>query len=45
MRYGKLEPPQRDTSGDFIWTDADLERARKALSLPRGRREEVVRAN
>lgn len=31
MRYGHLSPPKRDTSGDYIWTDADLERARESL--------------
>ncbi len=24
MRYDKVAPPERDTSGDFVWTDADL---------------------
>lgn len=38
MRYGKLTPPARDSSGDFIWTDADMERIRQALALPRVRR-------
>jgi hypothetical protein len=31
LRFGKIDPPARDTSGDYVWTDADLERARQAL--------------
>jgi hypothetical protein len=42
MRYGHLEPPQRDSSGDFIWTDADMERVRAVLAARR--RPEVARA-
>jgi hypothetical protein len=34
IRYGRLEPPGRDTSGDYVWTDADLERARQLLAAP-----------
>jgi hypothetical protein len=37
MRYGKITPPGRDTSGDFVWTDADMARARAALASGRGR--------
>jgi hypothetical protein len=32
MRYGKLEPPGRDSSGDYVWTDHDMERAHQALN-------------
>ena len=35
MRYGKITPPSRDTSGDFVWTDADMARARAALARAR----------
>ena len=35
LRFGKIDPPARDSSGDFIWTDADLERARNALASVR----------
>jgi hypothetical protein len=38
LRYGKITPPQRDSSGDFVWQDADLARARKALDARRHRR-------
>jgi DNA-binding transcriptional MerR regulator len=36
IRSGKVPPPQRDTSGDFVWTERDLARARRALSRRRG---------
>jgi hypothetical protein len=39
VRFDKLDqPPQRDSSGDFIWTDADLERARAALQIDHRRK-------
>lgn len=31
LRYGKLDPPGKDTSGDFVWTDADVARLKEAL--------------
>jgi hypothetical protein len=43
----KIAPPKKDCSGDFIWTDNDIERARQAagidrrLKAHRGKREEV----
>jgi DNA-binding transcriptional MerR regulator len=40
MRYGHLAPPGRDSSGHFVWTDADLERIRQALAAPRTQRKE-----
>ena len=42
LRYGKLDPPSKDTSGDYIWTDADLTRARNALAKQRKRAEAVT---
>jgi hypothetical protein len=33
IRFGKIEPPQRDSSGDYLWSDADLSRAREALKV------------
>jgi hypothetical protein len=39
LRSGKLTPPGRDSSGDFIWDDADIERARAALASGRNRQE------
>jgi hypothetical protein len=38
LRYGHIDPPQRDSSGDFIWTDEDMARVRAALAA-RGKRE------
>lgn len=35
LRYCKIDPPGRDTSGDYVWTDGDLERARQALAIMR----------
>lgn len=35
IRYGKIDPPARDTSGDFVWLDEDIERARQALAAKR----------
>ncbi|MHB1422807.1 MAG: hypothetical protein ACYC3I_06355 [Gemmataceae bacterium] len=45
IRGARIEPPQRDSSGDFIWLEEDLDRARIALAAPRKRqykREEKV---
>jgi hypothetical protein len=39
LRSEKIEPPARDSSGDYVWTDGDLERARQALGVDRRRRE------
>jgi hypothetical protein len=33
IRFDKIEPPPKDSSGDYIWGDSDLDRARKALLL------------
>jgi hypothetical protein len=41
IRSKKLTPPAKDTSGDYVWTDADVERAREAIAAGRRRREEV----
>jgi hypothetical protein len=37
LRFDKIDPPARDSSGDFVWTDSDLVRARKALEARRRR--------
>jgi hypothetical protein len=39
LRFAKISPPPRDSSGDYLWFAADLERARRALKA--GRRQEV----
>jgi hypothetical protein len=35
VRFAKIEPPLRDTSGDYLWSDDDLSRARAALTAMR----------
>jgi hypothetical protein len=35
IRCRHIDPPGRDSSGDYIWTDADLDRVRAALSARR----------
>jgi hypothetical protein len=32
LRSGRLAPPGKDSAGDYVWTDADVERARKELA-------------
>jgi hypothetical protein len=39
LRGGKLQPPAKDSAGQFVWTEEDLERARKALATDRRRKE------
>jgi hypothetical protein len=36
IRFGKILPPLKDSSGDYVWTSEDLERARQALALRQG---------
>jgi hypothetical protein len=31
LRNGKVTPPQKDSSGDYLWAEADLAAARRAL--------------
>lgn len=33
LRAEKMAAPQKDTSGDYVWTDEDLEAARRAMVL------------
>ena len=33
IRFAVIDPPAKDSSGDYQWTDADLERARQALAM------------
>ena len=40
LRLRKIPAPQKDGSGDYAWTDEDIERARSALA--RRRRGETV---
>jgi hypothetical protein len=39
VRFGKIEPPPKDSSGDYLWDADDLERARQALAIDRRRKE------
>ena len=32
IRYGRIVAPVKDGSGDYIWTDADIEAASVALA-------------
>ena len=34
IRYGKVTPPQKDSSGDYQWTADDLAAVRKILNEP-----------
>jgi hypothetical protein len=41
IRFHKIDPlPIRDSSGDYLWSDEDMERARTALAA--GRRKAVL---
>jgi predicted site-specific integrase-resolvase len=35
IRSGKLVAPAKDSSGDYCWTEEDVERARAALQAKR----------
>jgi hypothetical protein len=41
VHIGKIPAPSKDTSGDLIWTEGDVERARAALAERRTRSREV----
>jgi hypothetical protein len=41
IRFAKIDPPARDSSGDYLWNEQDIERARQALQVDRRRK--VVR--
>jgi hypothetical protein len=34
-RSGKMDPPAKNASGNFIWTPADIDRLRRAMRMPR----------
>jgi DNA-binding transcriptional MerR regulator len=38
-RTGRMAPPQKDSSGHYVWTDADIDRARQALAIDRRRKQ------
>jgi hypothetical protein len=31
LRYRKIQPPVRDTSGDFVWSPSDIDAAKRAI--------------
>ena len=35
IRTGRIKPPARDDSGNYRWTDSDIEAARKILDSRR----------
>jgi hypothetical protein len=37
VRFDKIPAPSKDTSGDYVWTLADIDRARQALAGGRRR--------
>src|SRR5262249_43596193 len=43
LRFQKIEPPERDSSGDYVWSASDLDRARAALQVSRKRQVEVAK--
>jgi hypothetical protein len=32
LRHGKIVPPTKDSSGDYLWTEADLSAAQQVLA-------------
>jgi DNA-binding transcriptional MerR regulator len=42
IRSNKITPPQKDSSGDYVWTEQDIERARQALAARRRPQRAVV---
>jgi hypothetical protein len=44
IRFDKIEPPPRDSSGDYLWRSQDLARARRALAKNRRLRRQMVPA-
>ena len=39
IRFDKIPRPAKDSSGDYLWTSADLGRARRALRPLRAQQE------
>jgi hypothetical protein len=38
LRSGKFPAPQKDSSGDYLWSEQNLEEARRAMGLDRRRK-------
>ena len=32
IRFGAIMPPEKDSSGDYVWSDSDVEAARKVIA-------------
>jgi DNA-binding transcriptional MerR regulator len=45
INTGRLTPPSKDSSGDYIWTIDDIERAKTALRTWKKARLEKVEAS
>jgi len=43
LRSGKMPPPAKDESGDYVWADSDLKRAREALAIDLRRKQTVTK--
>lgn len=41
LRSRQIAPPAKDSSGDYVWTEADVERARAAIQARLRRRAAV----
>lgn len=44
IRENRLQPPLKDASGDYLWSDDDVERLRAALAKLRSRRRATASA-
>jgi hypothetical protein len=42
IRCDHIIPPAKDSSGDYVWSAEDIERARQALRRPRQRKAVTV---
>jgi hypothetical protein len=46
LRQGRLTPPPKDGSGDYVWSQHDLDNARAALAaVSKGRRKAAASAD
>jgi len=39
IRVGQIKPPMRESGGDYVWTEKDVEATRQALETDRRRKE------
>ncbi len=44
IRTDRLKPPAKDSSGDYVWSAEDLDRARQALAMRRAMAEQQKEA-